>query len=92
MTPWSEIIDRCLRGREPAQFLKLDSVGDFIDGFQIMAPTGVTGRQLELLLMESGLDVHPPMVRGPRGTFWVQFKSGPYDLQHNQPIFKRVQK
>ena len=87
LTPWTEIVDQCLRGKQLESFISLKSVGDFIDGFQVIAPADVTGRQLEQLLKESGLDVRTPMARGSPGSFWVQLASGPFDLAHNLPLF-----
>ena len=63
-------------------------MSDFIDGFQLAAPPGHNGRQLQRLLKEQGLDVRFPVSQGPSGKYWVQLQSGPFDLLHNIPLLK----
>ena len=41
LTPWSEILAACLREKEPQPFMLLKSVSDFIDGFQLFAPSSL---------------------------------------------------
>ena len=43
LVPWSHIMTTCLTGKRPQLFVKLKSVSDFIDGFQLTAPDSMTG-------------------------------------------------
>ena len=58
-----------LRGKMAANFIKLKSVDDFIDGFELTVPNDMSGRQLQRFLKESGLDASVPAAQPKPGTF-----------------------
>ena len=79
---------RSLEGKKSSPFQKLKSEGDFIDGFEMTVPTDMSGRQLQRLLKESGLDASVPSARHKPGCFWIQIASGKQDIQSVMPCLK----
>lgn len=57
---WTDILEACLRGKVPQPFLRMQSIDDFIDGFQLFCPPGFTVRSLERLLRDKGLEITRP--------------------------------
>ena len=90
LVKWEDIMEACLRGATPQQLRQLNSVSDFIDGFAIRAPNGMTGGDLRRILKNKGMDVKPPIERKGPGDFWLQLANGPYDLAHNSPLLRAV--
>ena len=60
---WNEILTKCLEDKESVSFKNLKSVGDFIDGFEFKVSTDMTGRQLQRVLKDCGVDATVPMAR-----------------------------
>ena len=79
---------RCLEDKEAAQFLKLKSVDDFIDGFELKTTPDVSAQQLQRLLKEAGLDAKYPMARQQAGSYWLQLASAPFDVASVMPNLK----
>ena len=75
---------------EPQVFVKLNSVHDFVDGFQLAVSEDMTSRQLQVAIKEEGLEVLNPLKQRTPNRFWIQLKSGPFDLVHNLPILKKI--
>ena len=86
LTPWNNILERCLQGKQSRSFLPLKSVGDFIDGLEVFVAEAFNVQKLQRYFKDFGLDVHPPKVRKKTGHFRVKLSSGPYYLEHNIPI------
>ena len=90
LTSWTLIMDRCLRSKSNFPFRSLKSVKDHIDGWQMYAGNDQTGRNLQQVLKENGLDVWMPSPRKAPGHFWIKLKGGPYDLNHNRPLLEQA--
>ena len=71
LTPWTSILDACVDGKESKMLLPLKSVGDFIDGFEVVAPDGFNAQQLCRFFKDHGIDVQLPKVRKKRSHYWV---------------------
>ena len=56
----------------------------------MVAPPTLNVKLLHRLLKDHGLDVLLPKQQKKAGHFWVQLSSGPFDLEHNIPIFRKV--
>ena len=80
LVPWYEIVAKCLEGKQSVPFQKIKSEGDFIDGFEMTVPTDMSGRQLQRILKESGLDASVPRAQQKVGSFWIQIASGKQDI------------
>ena len=52
--------------------------------------TDTSALYLERFLKERGLDVYTPTMRGNLRRWWVQFASGPFDLEHNIPKLIKI--
>ena len=52
--------------------------------------TDTSALYLERFLKERGLDVYTPTMRGNLRRWWVQFASGPFDLEHNIPKLMKI--
>ena len=90
LVPWGEILAQCLQGLESQEFLPFKTVNDFIDGFLVDTQADTTALHLERFLKERGLDVYTPTMRGNLRLWWVQFASGPFDLEHNIPKLMKM--
>ena len=47
-------------------------------------------RELERFFLDRGLDVYTPKAQNKPHHWWVQLKSGPYDLEHNIPLLMKI--
>ena len=63
---------------------------NFIDGFALAVPKGMSGRELERVLKNQELEVHPPKQQRIPDCFWVQLASSLDDLIHNSPLLEKA--
>ena len=63
---------------------------NFIDGFALAVPKGMSGRELERVLKDQELEVHPPKQQRMPDCFWVQLASSLDDLIHNSPLLEKA--
>ena len=90
LVKWDDIMIACLKGSKPQELRKLTTVDDFIDGFAIRVPDGLTSAELRRILKDHGLDVKPPREQKSPGSYWLQLASGPYDLVKNTQLLRVV--
>ena len=56
LNPWYDILSSYLRDKQSHKIFALNTIGGFVDGFELWAPTTLGIRQLQRILMDQGLD------------------------------------
>ena len=60
LVTWNQIMTSIIHGRQPRKFTRIKSASDFIDGFALNVPDGMSSKDLRQLLLENELDVQQP--------------------------------
>ena len=80
----------CIQGKEFKEFVKLQSVNDFSDGFLISLGHCRDGRHLQSFLKSHGLECLPPRWTKSSGYYFVQQRDGPFTIDYPLDILRRA--